>query len=69
MLRYLTGLNVPEGQAEEQVQEVLLKLWHKADSFDPAKESLGTWLFSIARNLYIESVRKDRGWVQVENSL
>ncbi|KEZ67545.1 RNA polymerase sigma factor RpoE, partial [Pseudomonas syringae pv. syringae FF5] len=69
LLRYLTGLNVPEGQAEELVQEVLLKLWHKADSFDPAKASLGTWLFRIARNLYIDSVRKDRGWVQVQNSL
>ncbi|EFW82036.1 RNA polymerase sigma factor RpoE [Pseudomonas amygdali pv. tabaci str. ATCC 11528] len=69
LLRYLTGLNVPEGQAEELVQEVLLKLWHKADSFDPTKASLGTWLFRIARNLYIDSVRKDRGWVQVQNSL
>ncbi|KAA8711073.1 putative RNA polymerase sigma factor sigW [Pseudomonas cannabina] len=69
LLRYLTGLNVPEGQAEELVQEVLLKLWHKAESFDPAKARLGTWLFRIARNLYIDSVRKDRGWVQVQNSL
>ncbi|NAT40523.1 RNA polymerase subunit sigma, partial [Pseudomonas syringae pv. actinidifoliorum] len=32
LLRYLTGLNVPKGQAEELVQEVLLKLWHKAES-------------------------------------
>ncbi|MGQ3850130.1 sigma-70 family RNA polymerase sigma factor [Pseudomonas capsici] len=69
LLRYLTGLKVPDGQAEELVQEVLLKLWHKAESFDPAKASLGTWLFRIARNLYIDSVRKDCGWVVVQNSL
>ncbi|GFM88315.1 RNA polymerase sigma factor RpoE [Pseudomonas cichorii] len=69
LLRYLTGLKVPDGQAEELVQEVLLKLWHKAESFDPAKASLGTWLFRIARNLYIDSVRKDSGWVVVQNSL
>lgn len=69
LLRYLTGLNVPEGQAEELVQEVLLKLWHKADTFDPARASLGTWLFRIARNLYIDAVRKDGGWVQVQDSL
>ncbi|RMQ49070.1 RNA polymerase sigma factor RpoE [Pseudomonas cichorii] len=69
LMRYLQGLKVPEGQAEELMQEVLLKLWHKAESFDPAKASLGTWLFRIARNLYIDSVRKNSGWVVVQNSL
>lgn len=68
LLRYLMGLNVTEGQAEELVQETLLKLWHKADSFDPARASLVTWLFRIARNLYIDTVRKDGGWVQVQDS-
>ncbi len=35
LLRYLTGLNVPEGQAEELVQEVLLKLWHTKPAWGP----------------------------------
>ena len=35
--------------AEELVQDVMIKVWLKADSFNPEKASVNTWLFTIAR--------------------
>jgi RNA polymerase sigma-70 factor (ECF subfamily) len=57
---YLQRLGLEASQAEELVQEVMIVLWHKAHLFDPAKSSLATWLFRIARNRRIDLVRRDR---------
>ncbi|HNB27601.1 MAG TPA: sigma-70 family RNA polymerase sigma factor [Alphaproteobacteria bacterium] len=46
--------------AEEMAQEAMLAVWRKAALFDPAKASAGTWIFTIARNLYIDRRRKER---------
>lgn len=54
--------------ADELVQEVMLKVWLKADSFNPAKASVNTWIFTIARNARIDYLRKmKRGDVQLDN--
>lgn len=57
---YLRRLNLDEGAAEDLAQEVMIVLWHKAHLFDPAKSSLGTWLFRIARNRRIDVIRRDK---------
>ena len=57
---YLKRLGAPDGQAEDIVQEVMLTVWRKADSYDPAKAGVGTWIFTIARNLRIDHLRRDR---------
>jgi len=67
--RYLLGLGVNASQAEELVQEALIRLWRKAGQFDPARANLSTWLFRIARNLYIDSVRREPNWRPVEDGL
>jgi RNA polymerase sigma-70 factor (ECF subfamily) len=46
--------------AEECTQEVMATIWHKADLFDPARASLATWVFTIARNRRIDALRKAR---------
>lgn len=46
--------------AEEVTQDVMMTLWQKAYMFDPAKASLGTWLFRIARNRRIDLIRRDK---------
>jgi len=45
--------------AEEMTQEVMLKVWNKADSFNPAKASVNTWIFTIARNTRIDFIRRN----------
>lgn len=43
---------------EEIVQETMVNVWRKAGQFDPAKASASTWVFTIARNLRIDLLRK-----------
>lgn len=57
---YLMRHGADDGQAEEIVQETMLSLWRKAGMFDPSKASAGTWIFTIARNLRIDAIRKAR---------
>ena len=47
---YLLRLGADRTSAEEMTQDVMATLWHKADLFDPAKSSLGTWLYRIVAN-------------------
>ncbi|MDR6992735.1 sigma-70 family RNA polymerase sigma factor [Luteimonas sp. 3794] len=56
--RYLLGQGIASAQAEDLVQEAMLRLWRRARSFDGSRASLGTWLFRIARNLHIDSLRR-----------
>lgn len=46
--------------AEDVAQEVMATLWRKAHMFDPAKASVSTWIFTIARNRRIDVLRKQR---------
>lgn len=46
--------------AEEVAQEVMATLWRKAALFDPARASVSTWIFTIARNRQIDMIRKER---------
>lgn len=46
--------------AEECTQDVMATLWRKAGMFDPAKASVSTWIFTIARNRQIDMIRKQR---------
>lgn len=43
--------------AEEVVQDTFLALWNRAEQFDSATGSLGTWLRAIARNRTIDRLR------------
>jgi len=46
--------------AEELAQETMLMVWRKAHYFDPDRASASAWIFSIARNLRIDRLRRDR---------
>lgn len=52
-------------QAEDIVQDAFLKLWHKPQSFDPAKAQktgakFTTWFTRVVTNLAIDSLRKKK---------
>jgi RNA polymerase sigma-70 factor (ECF subfamily) len=57
---YLIKQGCRPEQAEELAQEALLAVWRKADYFDPGKAGASTWIFTIARNLRIDALRRER---------
>ncbi|WP_190811604.1 RNA polymerase sigma factor [Flagellimonas sp. S3867] len=46
-----------EDLAQDILQESFIKIWKKADSYDPSKAKLFTWLFRITRNTAIDKLR------------
>lgn len=56
---YLRRLGAADPQAEDLAQEVLLAVWHKADRFDPQRAAASTWVFTIARNMRIDALRRE----------
>jgi RNA polymerase sigma-70 factor (ECF subfamily) len=46
--------------AEELMQETMVMVWRRAASFEPQRAAATTWLFTIARNKRIDSLRRQR---------
>jgi RNA polymerase sigma-70 factor (ECF subfamily) len=46
-----------DGEAEDILQEVVLRVWEKAETYDPALGTPTAWLVRIARNRAIDRVR------------
>ena len=44
--------------AEELMQEAMLTVWRRAESFDAKQASVATWVFTIARNKRIDVYRR-----------
>ncbi len=57
---YMRRLGAADGLAEDLAQETMLAVWRKASLFDPARAGAATWVFTIARNLRIDALRRER---------
>ena len=55
---YIIGQGTDRQTAEEVVQETMVKIWRKAEQFDPARAAASTWIFTIARNMRVDHLRK-----------
>lgn len=47
--------------AEDLAQDTMIQVWRKASLYAPGKGSVSTWVFTIARNLRIDTFRRMRG--------
>jgi len=56
---HLMGRGADAGTAEEIVQDVMLAVWRKAEQFDPARGSASAWIYTLARNAFVDRVRRD----------
>lgn len=56
---YLRRLGADPAAADELAQEVMLSVWRKAETFDPARAAAATWVFTIARNKRLDSLRRE----------
>lgn len=52
------GGGMAKESAEELVQEVMMKVWLKADAYDSSKAAASTWIFTLTRNARIDYLRK-----------
>ena len=56
---FMMRKNTSAELAEDLVQDAMIAVWNKARLYDPAKGSVTTWVFTIARNLRIDRIRRD----------
>lgn len=58
--------------AQDILQDCFVKIWKKAQSYDPSKGSFFTWMLNICRNKSIDSLRKteriEKGKNRIEDS-
>jgi RNA polymerase sigma-70 factor, ECF subfamily len=62
---YMMRQGADPNTAEELAQETLLTVWRKAALYSNDKGSATTWIYTIARNLRIDRLRKEMTWVQL----
>ncbi|HVH02699.1 MAG TPA: sigma-70 family RNA polymerase sigma factor [Amaricoccus sp.] len=46
------------GDADEIAQDVMVAIWRRAETFDPARSAAATWIFAIARHRRIDLLRR-----------
>ena len=51
---------VTHSKVEELVQETMLMVWRKAESFDSSRGTASNWIFTIMRNKRIDMFRRQR---------
>jgi len=54
----LSGSPLSASHADELVQEVMIKVWQKADGYNPQKAAASTWIYTIARNCRTDLYRR-----------
>lgn len=59
---YMLRQGADAAAAEELTQETLLMVWRKAALYSGDKGSATTWIFTIARNLRIDRLRREVAW-------
>jgi RNA polymerase sigma-70 factor (ECF subfamily) len=57
---YLLRLGAAGAGAEDLAQDAMLAVWRRAASYDPAKAKASTWIFVIARNAWIDKLRREK---------
>lgn len=57
---YLVRLGAPPAAAEDLMQDAMVSIWRRAASFDATKAKASTWIFVIARNAWIDKLRRER---------
>jgi len=59
---YMMRQGADANTAEELAQETLLTVWRKASLYSGDKGSATTWIYTIARNLRVDRLRKETAW-------
>src|SRR6185503_2035098 len=55
---FVMRAGIAPDQAEELAQEAMVAVWRRAETFDRRRAAASTWVFTIARNKRIDSLRR-----------
>ncbi|MCX5479138.1 sigma-70 family RNA polymerase sigma factor [Kaistia geumhonensis] len=66
LTRFVAAVLCDLGEAEEVVQEALVRLWRNADAWEP-RARIGTWLHQVAYRLSIDRLRRRRPHVDIDD--
>src|SRR5687767_3222238 len=66
--RFALQMSGSQSLAEDVTQEVFLALIRGSETFDPARGTLNSFLYGIARNQTLRRLRRDRGYVSLESA-
>lgn len=67
--RYLVKLTMDPSSAEDAVQDAMERAVRNFMAFDPEKAKFSTWLVTIARNRWLDEIRKGRRLRPMEDSI
>jgi RNA polymerase sigma-70 factor (ECF subfamily) len=62
---YMMRCGADSATADDLVQDTLLTVWRKAALYADDRGSIATWVFTIARNLRIDRLRRELPWQQL----
>lgn len=66
LTRFTTRILGNRSIAEDATQETFLKVWSNARQWKPGKARVSTWLHTIAHNICIDYLRKDKSSDQAD---
>lgn len=56
---FLMNKGLDPAAADDVLQEVMLAVWQKSHLYDSTKAAVSTWIFTVARNHYINRLRRE----------
>lgn len=57
---YLFKMTRDMQASEDLMQETMLAIWRKAGQYDPARGPASAWIYTIARNIWIDAWRRQK---------
>lgn len=66
--RYLVKLTMDPRAAEDAVQDAMERAIRNFHTFDPGKAKFSTWLIAVARNRWLDEIRKNKRIRPLEDS-
>jgi RNA polymerase sigma-70 factor (ECF subfamily) len=57
---YLKRLGASNSAADDLAQDAMVSLWRRASLYDTEKARASTWIFVIARNAWIDKLRREK---------
>lgn len=55
----IMAMGAAPDEADEAMQEAMLSIWRRAESYNPALAPASAWIFAIARNRRIDMIRRN----------